>query len=57
MIELAVAFALGLGVGWMLNERARLDRDFWMAYAVRLERITVWRSALSQKPPSPPPLP
>lgn len=40
MIELVVAFAVGLGVGWMLNERARLDRDYWMLYALRLEKVT-----------------
>ena len=49
MIELVVAFAVGLGVGWMLNERARLDRDYWMLYALRLERITSLYSKITHK--------
>ncbi|MBL7992818.1 MAG: hypothetical protein JNN25_15390 [Candidatus Kapabacteria bacterium] len=40
MFEFALFFfVLGMGVGWILSEHARIDRDFWQEYALRLEKI------------------
>jgi hypothetical protein len=40
MLEFALfCFVLGGGVGWILSENTRIDRDFWQEYALRLEKI------------------